>query len=176
MAHTSTRLNDFTHPIKNSGSFNVGVKRVLLATLRSMFGKTVQAANGATSSTTTTAQNIAGLSFRVKKNKTYRIQGKLLTTSDATGGQKIGLALSGSSSPTMEVAFKYLLAASLATQKTTAMGNSTGLVGLILEVDIDGYFTPDVSGYLNITAAQIAANNASTINIGSWVAVTRING
>lgn len=176
MAHVSTRINDFTHPIKNNGSFNVAVKKALLATFRALFGKTVTAAIGNTSSTTTTAQNIAGLSFRVKKNKTYRIQGKLLCTSDATGGAKPGIALSGASAPTLEVSWKYFLAATMAAQKTVAIGNATGLAGAVLEIDFDGYIVPDVSGFLNITHAQIAANAASTVNLGSWCAVTRVQG
>jgi hypothetical protein len=181
MAHTSTRLNDFTHPLKAVGGLHTLVKRALLNTLRSMFGKTVLSTNGTTTvNASVTPTAIAGLTFRVKKNKTYRVAGRIYVSTGATPGALAGLSLSGSAAATGNIVYTYFAATTMGSQVVTAnpLGSaSAGIAGAVTEIDIDGYFVPDVSGYVNVTFAQSVSNASNTIaQLGSHVAVTRVQG
>lgn len=181
MAHVSTKLDDFTHPIKRNGSIGVSVKRSLLAALRAMFGKTVLASAGTTTvNASVTPVAVAGLSFRVKKNKTYRISGRLYVSTGTTPGALAGLSLSGSSASTGNVVYTYFAATTMGSQAVAATplsSSSAGIAGAVTEIDIDGYFIPDVSGFVNVTFAQSVSNASNTIaGLGSHISVARVQG
>lgn len=174
MAHVNVLPTDFTHPLKRAGMFSLGEKQVLTRIFRALGGKTVQNGNATTVNASTTQTNVSGLSFKVRKGKQYKITGTLLVSTGATPGIAAGLALAGSSSPTMNVIFSYNAAAASATQAITSFTNSTGGAAAYLIVYIDGYFIPDVSGIMTVTFAQNTSNASNTIvKEGSSVSVYR---
>lgn len=178
MAHIATRVTDFTHPIKRNGSMLVTVKQAVMSCLRALAGKTVQNGNATTVNASIVQTNIAGISFKVRKNKQYRIKGVLLASTGATPGLAVGIALPGSSAATGTVNYTYLSAAAGATQVITGAAvlssASTGAAVAVLEVDIEGFFIPDVSGIVTITFAQNTSNATnSTILAGSNITVYR---
>lgn len=175
MAHTNSRPIDFTAPINENGSIITGVKQALIKTFRALAGKSVLVGNSVAFAATV-AVPVAPLSFQVKAGKQYRITGKLFVTADATSGSKFGLSLPGSSAPTAQIVFKHYLATTMSAQAVTTFTNETGIAGLTLEVDIDGYFTPDVSGLLSLQAATFTAVAPGSVNPGSWLSVFKVRG
>lgn len=175
MAHTNVLPVDFTHPIKRNGSLNIGVKQVLIRTLRALGGRSIQNGN-ATAFAATTVVPVSGLSFKVRKGKQYRIQGIILPTSDGTSGMKLGFALSGSSTATGVITYTYQQAATTTVQQVVANclnSNSTGVAAVELICYVEGWFIPDVSGIAQLQAGTFTGTTAGSINAGSAVTIYR---
>lgn len=180
MAHVATRYPDFTDPIQNNGALLVSVKQSLNKVFRAIAGKNVFSNNPTTVNTSVVQTPVSGLSFQVRAGRQYRIEAKLFTSTGVTPGIQVGTTLNGSTAATGNLIYKYYTTAAIAVQPVTSNVLSTASTGAAVaytEVDIDGYFIPDVSGLLSVTFSQkVSDASNTTVGVGSWASVLRVRG
>ncbi len=126
--------------------------------------------------TTTTLQNIPGLSVPVATSGTYAFRAYLTGVSTTNGGLKLGVANSGSTTTVAYTGSQFNNAVPNAATSTTTMGNAVGAsTTLFTHAIIDGVTAVNAGGNLTVQAAQNASHaDTTTINAGSTFIVTRI--
>lgn len=165
--------NDFLDSLNLSSIFSSQEKINLGKIFRRTVGKTLLSN---VSATTTTYATVPDITFNVKKGAKYRIDGKLLTLGNTTGGVKAQLVVSGQTSPTVTITGTASLASTIVTQQATSGGvimNSAG-VSPILAVDVTGFYIPDADGVMTLQFAQTAASGTSTLYAGSHLKLIRV--
>jgi len=167
----ATQVPDYLNTLNISPNFSLIEKGVLAKCFRRLSGRSV-AANVA--ATTTTLADVDGMQFTLKKGSKYRIDGKLLTLGDATGGIKAALTSTGQTSPTIVLTGTADLAASSATQRALSGGTIFSAAGVIFTVTVSGYIIADGNGTLTLQFAQSAANGTSTLYAGSWIKLVKV--
>lgn len=166
-----TSPNDYNHPVKNAGSFNIAEKQAIVKANRLVTGKVLNTTN---TNATQTVVPVTDLTFRVLKGKRYRVVGRLLTAgTGAAGGFKGGLFFAGSAG--CEIVYKYFTAAGSTAERVISLTSTpSGVAAAALEIDIDGLITPNESGSVYLQFANTTGVQAATLQPGSWIAVTRI--
>lgn len=130
-----------------------------------------------TDNTTTTLQNITGLSQNLQPG-VYAFEIFLPSTCDATGGIKYGFNYSnGLALTSIQSTATGYVAAATATQATTSTTNQATLFGqgaAVLSTVIVGSMIVSASGTLNVQCAQNAANNTSSVLLGASMIFTKL--
>lgn len=163
--------NDFLDSLNLSPIFSSQEKINLGKIFRRTVGKTLLSN---VTATTTTYATVPDITFNVKKGAKYRIDGKLLTLGTTTGGVKAQLVVSGQTSPTVTITGTASLASTIVTQQATSGGVIMNSAGVILAVDVTGFYIPDADGVMTLQFAQTAASGTSTLYAGSHLKLIRV--
>lgn len=163
--------NDFLDSLNLSSIFSSQEKINLGKIFRRTVGKTLLSN---VSATTTTYATVPDITFNVKKGAKYRIDGKLLTLGTTTGGVKAQFVVSGQTSPTVTITGTASLASTIVTQQATSGGVIMDSDGIILAVDVTGFFIPDADGVMTLQFAQTEASGTSTLYAGSHLKLIRV--
>lgn len=169
----ATQVNDFLGSLNATTSFDLMEKSILRKLFRRAVGKTV---NATQTSVTATPADVPGVTFNVSKGSTYRIQGRLQAKAgNATGGVLIGLTASGQTSPTVAIVTTATAAAAAVAAQVTAFGTLITTATAALMVEVDGVFTADGNGVLQLQFGQSVTNaTAATLYKGSWLQVLKV--
>lgn len=125
----------------------------------------------------TTLATVTGLSVTVIAGRTYEFEAFLHLTLDATGGAKVAIA--GSATATSIIYETTILDnttnAYVVTDRKTALAGASSTAGTTAGVcRIKGLITVNAGGTLLVQFAQSAANNTSSILVGSTFIVNDI--
>lgn len=135
--------------------------------------------------TSTTGQNIGGLSFTVLSGGTYIVRCRLIIEWNAAAGQP-EMMFAGPAVSQMDVSFKSQQSATVSTTNdanlvAAAAGNGTGynsglvavtgvmtVAGIFFDMDIWGMFTFTAGGTLTLQAATTVAADPWIVLSGFW--------
>jgi len=135
----------------------------------------------ATSGTTgTTLTNVVGWTgFSLVAGGVYTLEVNLSGTSGASGGLKVGFALTTATLTNLDATATGFTASAVACQHTTTATSGATLFGqtaAVIGVRIFGRITCNVAGTLSLQAAQNAADAAtSSVFTGSWTRLIQTN-
>ena len=162
-------VNDFMDTVNLTGSFSELQKVGLRKTFRRVVGRSLPTALTYTSATPV---NVEGMSFNVRKGQTYRIQGRF-PVSAAAGGVRAALTASGQTTPGLTLVAVGTLAASSIASITTSFGTSLTAAGTVLMLELDGSFTADGNGVVQL---QLGGNTASSTTYAKagWLQLIRV--
>lgn len=169
----ATQVNDFLCSLNIAANFSLIEKKVLGKLFRRLSGKTV---NANVTSVTATPADVQGLTFHVNKGATYRVQARLQAKAgNATGGVLVGLTASGQTAPTVAITTTATAAAAAVAAQVTAFGTLITTATAALMVEVDGYFTADGNGLVQLQFGQSVTNaTAATLYRGSWLQVLKV--
>ena len=165
-------VNDFMDSLNLTNIWSLLEKGSLGKIFRRVVGKSLL--TNATSVTSTGLVDVAGLTFNVRKGQKYRLEGCMLTLGSAVGGVKFSFTVSGQTSPTVVLTGAGVTASTLDVQRALSGGVIYTAAGIVLKVDINGYYIPDANGVAQLQWNQNTTNGTSTLYAGSWLKLIRV--
>lgn len=169
----ATAAQDFLSSLNYTTSFDLMEKSILRKVFRRAVGKSVLATQ---TNATSTSADVPGLTFNINKGSTYRIQGRLpVAAGNATGGVKIDLTATGQTTPNAVITTTATAAAAAVASQVTAFGTLISSATAALMIEIDGVFTADGNGVLQLKFGQSVTNaTAASLFRGGWLQVLKI--
>lgn len=124
--------------------------------------------------TDNTLAPITDLSMPVAAGKSYEFSYNLITTCDATGGWKVDMNGGTATATAIHYTIMASTAAAVAVSDQTALNGSATAAAAVLNITITGVITVNAGGTLIPQFAQTAANNTSSVLVGSSGVLTLI--